>query len=565
MKIRAKLLVGFGVTFLLGAISSIFLFVTLLSVVTSFKKFSNEDVNLLNLAHQIRYEDIRLTDNVRGIIINPADESERSTYDSFAQMIDTHIKETIPLLQTQREKEIFQELNDKNAQLVDLETKMMSLAGSDKAATLQIFNGAYAELRKIFADNLNEFQQIQEERIAQKTSAVDSYMQKQLVVSISIGALSIILVIAAAFFISRLLTKPLKVIARQLKEISEGAGDLTKQLYVRSKDEIGDVALYFNQMVGNLRTMMRQIRQASVHVAVSSEQLTASSRQTSDATEQVATVMLEVSTATEKQTFDLNNNFMIMNQMSSEIQRIKESFQEVSRSSEISSELSATGKEIMQNAVSQMENVLLSFQKVSAAMEKLGSRSNQIEQVVAIMSEISSRTNLLALNASIEAARAGEYGKGFAVVASEVKKLAEQSNKYNSQIEELIQDVQKETNNAISFMRESNEELEQGVVMTGSAGQSFGQILDSVHRVAGQVQQIYTAVQYIASGAEDVNRSVEQTLTSNEEVAAGTQTVSAASQEQLAAMEEIAASAAALARMSIELQELVGKFELGEL
>jgi methyl-accepting chemotaxis protein len=443
MKIRAKLLVGFGVTFLLGAISSIFLFVTLLSVVTSFKKFSNEDVNLLNLAHQIRYEDIRLTDNVRGIIINPADGSERTTYDSFAQMIDTHIKETIPLLQTQREKEIFQELNDKNAQLVDLETKMMSLAGSDKAATLQIFNGDYADLRKIFADNLNEFQKIQEERIAQKTSAVGSYMQQQLVVCISIGALSIILVIAAAFFISRLLTKPLKVIAGQLKEISEGAGDLTKQLIVRSKDEIGDVALYFNQMVGNLRTMMRQIRQASVHVAVSSDQLTASSRQTSYATEQVATVMLEVSTATEKQTFDLNNNFMIMNQMSSEIQRIKESFQEVSRSSEISSELSATGKDIIQKAVSQMENVLLSFQKVSAAIEELGSRSNQIEQVVAIMSEISARTNLLALNASIEAARAGEYGKGFAVVASEVKKLAEQSNEYNRQLEELILDVQK--------------------------------------------------------------------------------------------------------------------------
>lgn len=198
-------------------------------------------------------------------------------------------------------------------------------------------------------------------------------------------------------------------------------------------------------------------------------------------------------------------------------------------------------------------------QKTSGVLEQ---SSNEIVQIVELISSIAGQTNLLALNAAIEAARAGEQGRGFSVVADEVRKLAEQSDQAAKKIAGLIQQHNQGINNVVTSIELAITNVDQGVRTVNAAGIEFKQIASLVKIVSEQVGSISSAMQPLLSGSQAIVVSVDEANEQSQHSMGAVQTVSAAAEQQSAALEEISATCINLADLSEKLKEQVRTFKI---
>lgn len=384
-----------------------------------------------------------------------------------------------------------------------------------------------------------------------------------LLTSIAIALLitGVIAVILSLLFV-RSVVRPIRTINLQLKEIAEGEGDLTRELAVNSKDELGELATSFNQMIGSLREMIQQVSLTSQQVAASSEQLTASTEQTTMATSQIAASIQEVASGAEAQGIGAAESSTSMQGMADNIHQIAETTSTVSEVAVETTKEANLGNESLQQVIQQMNTIHSTVEDTAAVIRQLEVRSNEIGEIIAVITGIADQTNLLALNAAIEAARAGENGRGFAVVADEVRNLAEQSKTSADQITDLINQIQNDTNHAVTVMQKGTEEVALGMNVVQQTGEGFGRILASIENVAGQIQEVSAITEEVAASAEQINASIEEMASIAHTSASNTQNIAAASEEQMASMEEISNSSASLSKMAEDLQEMVGRFKV---
>lgn len=364
-----------------------------------------------------------------------------------------------------------------------------------------------------------------------------------------------------AFLISRNISRPVHTVAEFANQIA--AGNLAaKPITYHSQDEIGQLADAFNIMQANLRTVISQVSISAEQVAASSEELTASAEQSAQASTQVAISIMEVATGTETQGQNINTTAMTIGKMTAAIQEVANNASIVTTISDQSATAAQNGGQSIEAAISQMNIIDKTVTESARVVTKLGERSRAIGQIVDTISNIANQTNLLALNAAIEAARAGEQGRGFAVVAEEVRKLAEQSQGATKQIATLIQEIQNETDSAVTAMYNGTREVKIGSDVVNTAGTAFTEISSLASQVSHQVKDIAAAIERVATGSEEIVAAIHEIETIGKEIGGQTQTVSAATEEQSASMEEIASSSEALAHLAEELQVTIAKFSL---
>lgn len=369
----------------------------------------------------------------------------------------------------------------------------------------------------------------------------------------------IIISIGTVIIISRLISKPIVIMAKSAEKIADG--DLTvESIKVTNKDEIGDLANSFNRMTDGLRDMIIKITEASQSVAAYSQELSASSEETTAAAEQVSKTILELSSGATAQSEELESTSSHLGQISATIQQTAANAESVANVSMMVSNTANQGVIEAENAVRKIDRVKQVSMETSDVINTLGKRSEEIGQIVYVIKSIADQTNLLALNAAIEAARAGEQGRGFAVVAEEVRKLAEQSSASTQQIEGLINDIQNETNRAINVIEAGGEEILEGVEAVNKSGKSFNDIVKEIEQVVEQIHEISSATEQIASESNEIVKSVDSIAAISQQTAASSQEVSAASEEQTASMEEVSSSAQELAHLAEELLETVSRF-----
>lgn len=374
---------------------------------------------------------------------------------------------------------------------------------------------------------------------------------------------SIIFIVAciASFYLARRISRPLSAVANSAKNIAHG--DLTVDtIDYQGKDEIGDLVQAFSIMTENLRNLVSQVAKSSEQVAAASEELTASSEQSAQAAGQVAESVTNVATGTSHQVDAVEQTVSIVQEMTMSINHIAANSNKVSEKSGETARAAAGGSEAVVQATNQMQAIQNSVTQSAQVVEKLGERSQQIGQIVDVISGIAGQTNLLALNAAIEAARAGEQGRGFAVVADEVRKLAEQSHEAAQKISTIIRDIQSETNIAVATMNQGTAEVAHGTEVIAATGERFNFIVTMVQELNREIQEISTAAEELSASSDEVVRSVNGVKTVASETAADTQTISAAAEEQSASMEEIASSSQALSHMASDLQVVISKFHL---
>ncbi|MFZ0444020.1 MAG: methyl-accepting chemotaxis protein [Bacillus sp. (in: firmicutes)] len=371
-----------------------------------------------------------------------------------------------------------------------------------------------------------------------------------------------VIAITCSIMFTRGIVRPILTINGQLNEIAEGEGDLTKELSVKSQDEIGDLASSFNKMLSNLRSMIQQISFTSEQVAASSEELTASTEQTMQATNQIATSIQEVAIGAETLGKGTNQSSRAIQEMTMNIQQVSERTATVSEAAMETSKEANLGNESLQKVITQMNNINVSVDDTASVIKQLEERTGEIGKITEVITGIADQTNLLALNAAIEAARAGEHGKGFAVVADEVRKLAEQSKVSADQIADLINQIQGDTAHAVKVMEKGTQSVEFGMEVVHKTGEGFQKILKSIEQVAGQIQEVSAVSEEIVASAEEVNASIEEMASIAQASASNTLNVASASEEQSASMEEISSASSSLAKMAEDLQILVNKFKI---
>ncbi|WP_449621104.1 methyl-accepting chemotaxis protein [Robertmurraya sp. Marseille-Q9965] len=385
-------------------------------------------------------------------------------------------------------------------------------------------------------------------------------IRSSMILSISLIAIALVMYVVISWLIASFISKPINEMEKLMKKAKDG--DLTVLSNYKSKDELGALAQSFNEMLDQLRSLIMKVRESSDHVAASSQELMASAEETNNAAEHIAETSTLLASGAEDSVNGTENVSISMQEMATGINNIANAISLVSEHSVATADESKKGDIALNKTIDQMKSINETVLSSSSIIKELGSRSTEIEKIVAVISGISEQTNLLALNASIEAARAGEHGKGFAVVANEVKKLAEESRRSAEHITQLIQDIQHNTLNAVASMEDCTKEVKTGLDLINETGKSFGMILNSAADVSNQSEEVSAAAEQISASVEQMAFNILDVSNKAKDASFNSQNVAAGAEEQLASMEEITASANALAKMAEELRNMVSTFKI---
>lgn len=375
-----------------------------------------------------------------------------------------------------------------------------------------------------------------------------------------LNLLSAVVALITGVFIVNKLVRPLKELVTAMKRAE--TGDLTTQVTVLSRDELGELSAMYNEMMGVFRNMVNEVQNVAQQVAASSEELTASATESARASVQISMASSEIASGSEQQKQTVTDTVRFLNHIGEDIQRIASSTNQVNVDATDANRLAQVGESKLAELVSEMDQITDHARRTEQVIRELGSQSEQIIGIITTIRQLSNQTNLLALNAAIEAARAGEQGRSFAVVAQEVRKLAEQSGEAAEEIAGLIHTIHGDILDAVSAMGTTAASIQDGREGVAEAGTSFQQILVAVQDVGRQVYRMNDAAQAIHRDTVQLVSHSDKIADLAEAAARDTQEVAAASQEQTASSEEMTAASETLAKMAEQLSEQVKRFTI---
>ncbi|RKP48004.1 methyl-accepting chemotaxis protein [Cohnella endophytica] len=356
-----------------------------------------------------------------------------------------------------------------------------------------------------------------------------------------------------------MITLPLKRMQVGIRQLA--LGDFTGKLRVSIQDEFGQMASHLNETTGSLGAMMKHTSELAMNVGATSEELTSSSEQVTASAESISKAVEEVAAGMTEQNDQAANTSRNMHEVTDGVRRIAESAIAVLESAKDVSAQTEKGDLLIRQAVEQMDEVNVSMTRSTSSMDRLREHSEEIGSIVELINRISSRTNILALNASIEAARAGEHGKGFAVVATEIRKLAEQTRDAVLKVEEKIESIRTETYRMTDVIAFTSSEVVKGSATVTDSGKIFSSITAEMKRVHLQAEEVSSSVGQLSAGIEQAMASVDSVKEITRMSTDNANQVAAASEEQLATMQEVTSSANHLSAMVQDLLDRLTRFK----
>jgi methyl-accepting chemotaxis protein len=313
-------------------------------------------------------------------------------------------------------------------------------------------------------------------------------------------------------------------------------GDLTVRIDGGRRDEIGKIFTGFNKSVESVEQLVqrvienvRETNSIANHISSASEQVATMSR---DQSSQI----MQIAAAVEATAQSVSSNAQHAVRMDALTRQTGQN--------------AVLGAEVVRSAVTKIREIARVVSTASEVVETLGNSSAEIDEIVQVIEEIADQTNLLALNAAIEAARAGDQGRGFAVVADEVRKLAERTAQATKQISHTIQQIQTDTNRAVSGMKSGDAEVRLGLTLAQQAGEALDKIVGGTREVELMVKTSAEAMESQSESAEKVAQRIEQMSVSVEEATTN--------------LNEVAHSTEHLTGLTHDLEQLVEQFTVSK-
>ena len=363
-----------------------------------------------------------------------------------------------------------------------------------------------------------------------------------------IGIVGVAGIIAIALVFAATIVRPVRNVVESLSALAQGEGDLTARLPVKSGDEIGELALRFNEFIEKLQTMIKDIASGIGTLSSSSTELSAVSDQLTSAAENTAGNAGTVAAAIEEMSSNLNGVSAAMEQTATNANMISSASEEMSSAIGEIARSTDNARAVSSKAVEQA-------QSASAKVIALGEAAQEIDKVTEAITEISEQTNLLALNATIEAARAGEAGKGFAVVANEIKELASKTAQSTTSIRDQIGGIQNSTDATV---------VEIGAItdVIREVNETVANIATSIAQQTQATQEISTNISQTSQGVSEVNDNVAQSSGVASEITREIAMVNTSAKEMSTSSAQVRESANELSRLAERLHELVNRFKI---
>jgi methyl-accepting chemotaxis protein len=330
--------------------------------------------------------------------------------------------------------------------------------------------------------------------------AVDELVWFALILmAVSVTAAALII-----FFTANRITRPITKVSLTLKDISEGEGDLTKNINIQSSDEIGDLSKYFNLTLGKIKDMVVVIKNQSAALFNVGNELSSNMTQTAAAVNQITANIQGIKGRMLNQSASVTQANATMQQITSNIDQLNTQVEKqtasVSKSSSAIEEMIANIQSVTVTLTKNTENIRelteasevgrSGLEEVSTNIQQIVRESEGLLEINAVMENIASQTNLLSMNAAIEAAHAGEAGKGFAVVADEIRKLAENSGEQSKTISAVLKKIK----------------------------DSIDNITNSTHEVLSKFAAIDRGIKTVSQQAENIRNAMEEQSVGSQQI-----------------------------------------------
>ena len=373
-----------------------------------------------------------------------------------------------------------------------------------------------------------------------------------------------LVVVLLVMIIGYVATRAVNVPTRQLKSLLKRAeqGDFTASASYVAQDELGEVALSYNQMVTEVKRLLLTVTSSAQEVEGMTEKLQASSEQATTTTTIMAKDIEKIAKASNVSTSKLASNTASLDEVLKGVQVILEKVKTVEQFAYEAARDAESGTDIVQANLSQMQKVKSAVEKSNSAISTLVERAESIDKIVEVIEKITAQTNLLALNASIEAARAGEHGKGFAIVADEVRKLAVQTVRSTQMITSLVQNIHVDSQYAVQMMDGVLFATDRGVAVTEQTATSFQHILEKVYTIKPNMIEVSKTVQQMADHTEKVSQDAVVLMSFSNANAASTEHVATLTKEQLRAQQHFHNYIKEVRKVSKVLQIAVKRFSI---
>ena len=314
--------------------------------------------------------------------------------------------------------------------------------------------------------------------------------------TIILAVIAILAVAIVLYFILNSITKPISRVADTLKDIAQGEGDLTKTIIIKSKDEVGDLANYFNQTLEKIRNLVISIKKQSVILFDIGNELASNMTQTAAAVNEIAANVQSIKSRVINQSASVTETNATMEQVVLNINKLNSHVDSqslnIAQASSAIEEMVANTRSVTETLIKNSANVktLLDssevgragLQDVATDIQEIARESEGLLEINSVMENIASQTNLLSMNAAIEAAHAGEAGKGFAVVADEIRKLAESSSEQSKTISTVLKKITS----------------------------SIDKITKSTENVLSKFEAIDTSVRVVSDQEENIRNAMEE-------------------------------------------------------
>ena len=425
------------------------------------------------------------------------------------------------------------------------------------------------EIRIILTEMSNIENQLLEERSAR--SANETQTAKNIIIMITV--LAFLIVIILSIYLTRIIARPIKTISAIANRIA--LGDLSQEIIINQKDEIGKLAesfkimqksmqekseqaqaiaegklninvnplsdedamgTAFKIMVERLSSQINEITEGINVLASSTSEIMASVTQMASSAAETATSISETTTTVEevKQTAEVSNH----------------KAKEVSESAIKTTEISKEGTKAISNTIVGMTRVKQQMESIANMVVSLSEQSQTVGDITATVNDIAEQSNLLAVNAAIESAKAGEQGKGFTVVAQEIKNLAQRSKEATTQVGGILKDIQKSVSSAVMATEEGGKAVEEGLKLTNISGETIKTLSESVDEASNVMIQIDASSQQQLEGMDQMVSAMENIKVSSRQAAESTQ--------------QSAESVNELKKLGDKLKELMSQYEIAK-